>query len=63
MTVIDLRGPQGNAFYLIGTARKWCKQLDKDPKPIVDDMTSGDYDHLVKVFRREFKHLVEVIGD
>ena len=28
--VIDLTGPQGNAFYLLGTAMKLCKQIGLD---------------------------------
>ena len=27
---IDLTGPQGNAFYLLGLASKLCKQLELD---------------------------------
>ena len=42
---IDLTGPQGNAFYLIGTANNLCKQLGYDSKPVIDDMKAGDYDN------------------
>jgi hypothetical protein len=51
---IDLTGPEGNAFSLIGCARKLCRQLEKDFEPIQKEMTSGDYENLVKVFDREF---------
>jgi len=55
---IDLGGPQGNAFVLMGLARGWCKQLGKDFGPIQEDMTSGDYDHLIDVLEREFGEYV-----
>jgi hypothetical protein len=51
---IDLTGPQGNAFVLIGYASNLAKQLKKDEKAIKEDMQSGDYEHLVEVFDREF---------
>ena len=51
---IDLTGPQGNAYYLLGTAKNFCKQLNLKYGPIADDMTSGDYDHLVEVFDKHF---------
>ena len=52
--MIDLTGPQGNAFCLLGTARTLANQLSKDPKPILDDMKSGDYEHLINVFEEHF---------
>ena len=59
---IDLRSPDGNAFHLIGLAKRLCKQLEKDPDPITAEMTSGDYAHLLKVFKREFGEYVTLIG-
>lgn len=53
-TEIFLNGPQGNAFYLIGFARKNAKQLGLDPQVITDEMTSGDYENLVSVFDNYF---------
>jgi len=41
---IDLTGPQGNAFYLLGTAKNLAKQLDLDGNKIMDEMMSGDYE-------------------
>jgi hypothetical protein len=52
--VIDLTGPDGNAFVLIGTAASLAKQLGKDVKAIRDEMMSGDYENLLAVFDREF---------
>ncbi len=59
--VIDLTGPQGNAFYLLGVAKNFCKQLDmtkKNTQSILDEMTSGDYENLIQVFDREFGSVV-----
>ena len=51
---IDLTGPDGNAFVLMGYASNLAKQLKKDEKAIKEDMQSGDYEHLIEVFDREF---------
>ena len=55
---IDLTGPDGNAFVLIGTATKLAKQLGLDGKAIQAEMMKGDYEHLVKVFDKHFGHFV-----
>ena len=50
---IDLRGPDGNAYFLMGTAREWAKQLDWTPEAILimlERMQSSDYEHLIEVF-------------
>lgn len=51
---IDLNGPQGNAFALIGMASGWAKQLGLDAKEIQTDMMSGDYEHLLSVIEKYF---------
>ena len=51
---IDLTGPQGNAFCLLGYAKQFAKQLGKDWEDINKRMTSGDYENLLKVFENEF---------
>ena len=51
---IDLSGPDGNAFVLLGYAKQWAKQLDKDWKAIQVEMMSGDYENLLGVLEREF---------
>ena len=55
---IDLTGPDGNAFALMGYAKKYAKQLEIDPQPILDDMMSGDYEHLLEVFEEQFGSFV-----
>jgi hypothetical protein len=55
---IDLTGPQGNAYYLLGTAKNLAKQLDLNGLVIMEDMQSGDYENLVKVFDNHFGNIV-----
>jgi len=57
---IDLTGPQGNAYCLLGYAKDFCKQLEKDWPSINKEMTSGDYENLLKVFDREFGAYVDL---
>ena len=35
---IDLTGPQGNAFYLLGTAKNLARQLDFNESFILNEM-------------------------
>ena len=56
--IIDLTGPAGNAYALMGYASNFAKQLGVDPKPIIADMTSGDYENLVSVFEKHFGSFV-----
>lgn len=56
--VIDLTGPDGNAFALMGYAKRFAKQLDLDSVKIIDEMTSGDYEHLLDVFDSYFGSFV-----
>ena len=51
---VDLTGPQGNAFCILGLARDLAKKLGKDQNDIVSRMRSGDYEHLLQVFEAEF---------
>jgi hypothetical protein len=55
---IDLTGPDGNAFVLIGTASKLARQLGLDGKAIQAEMMKGDYEHLVATFDKHFGHFV-----
>lgn len=59
--VFDLTGPQGNAFFLLGTARKWAKDLGRDADKILDEMQESDYEHLLEVFEREFGEFVTLL--
>ena len=56
--VIDLTGPDGNAFALIGYANEFAKQLGLDPKVIIKEMQSSDYENLLQVFDKYFGDFV-----
>lgn len=55
---IDLTGPQGNAFYLLGTANNLANQLGLDGTAIMNEMKNGDYEHLVQTFDSYFGEIV-----
>jgi hypothetical protein len=55
---IDLTGPDGNAFALMGYANRLSRQLGIEPEPILKEMQSGDYENLLEVFDREFGSFV-----
>ena len=59
---IDLSGPEGNVFALMGTAKTWGKQLGLDTAEITKDMMSGDYDHAVEVFEENFSEVCELLN-
>jgi len=52
--VIDSTGPDGNAFVLLGYAKRYAKQLGLDGKAIQNEMMQGDYEHLLEVFDKNF---------
>jgi hypothetical protein len=59
--VLDLTGPEGNAFYLIGVARKLATQFEytKDKiESLTKDLMSGDYENLITRFDNEFGEYV-----
>lgn len=56
--IIDLTGPDGNAFALMAYASKFAKQLDLDSKVIIKEMMSGDYENLLQVFDGYFGSFV-----
>jgi hypothetical protein len=56
--IIDLTGPDGNAFALMGYANRFAKQLGLDSSKIINEMTSGDYENLIEVFDKYFGSFV-----
>ena len=58
MIYIDLDGPEGNSFNIMSIAKKICKTLEIDSVPIINDMRSGDYEHLIDVFLKHFDDFV-----
>jgi hypothetical protein len=58
--VIDLTGSDGNAFVLLGIAKGLCKQLEIDDTIVLDDMKSGDYEHLITTFDTYFGDYIDL---
>lgn len=56
--IIDLNGPDGNAFALLGLASKLAKDLELDDDEILEEMKSGDYENLIQVFDSYFGNYV-----
>jgi hypothetical protein len=59
--IIDLTGPEGNAFALMGMAQRFGRQLGWDKgqtQDLINEMMDGDYEHLLEVFDREFGDFV-----
>ena len=52
--VIDLTGPEGNAFCLMGYARRYARQLGLDSDKVIGEMMRGDYENLLNVFDSYF---------
>ena len=52
--IIDLTGPDGNAFALMALGKRLAQQLDLDWEYIRDQMTDGDYEWLIRVFDSYF---------
>ena len=62
--VMDLTGPEGNAFCLIGTAMKLAKlkgETKAERADLMTEMTSGNYEKVVQVFEREFGNFVTLL--
>ena len=62
--VIDLQGPQGNAFALMGHAVDFLRQLGRrdEVHTMRTEMMSGDYENLVRIFEENFGDYVELIN-
>ena len=56
--IIDLTGPDGNAFVLMGYAKRFAKQLGLDGNKITNEMMEGDYENLLQVFDGYFGDFV-----
>ena len=62
--IIDLDGPEGNAYNLIGVANNLMRKgfgrnaLGRDISEVLNEMTSGDYKNLVRVFDKYFGDMV-----
>ena len=58
---LNLMSSEGNAFFLIATARNIAVELGWSSnriKAIMEEMTSGSYEYLLQVMEREFGNYV-----
>lgn len=56
--IINLNGPEGNAFNLLATANRLAGPMGMDAEAILKEMQNGDYEHLVQTFDDHFGHYV-----
>ncbi len=58
---IDLTGPDGNAYVILGLAKRLCKEFGMTKqyeKDLLDEMMSGDYENLIQTFDKSFGSVV-----
>lgn len=62
---LDLNGPHGNAFVLLGYARSTGKDIlglnETEIRAITAEMRSGTYKHLVETFDKHFGDYFDLI--
>ena len=58
MIVLDLTGSDGNAFVLLGVAKRLSDKFGMDWETIKKEMMSGNYENLVEVFEEYFGEFV-----
>jgi len=51
---IDLDGPMGNVFYILGLVKPLSKELGLDDTALFNEMTGYDYFDLIKAFDKYF---------
>ena len=62
--VIDLQGPSGNAFALMGYADDFLRQMGRrqELSAMRTEMMSGDYENLVQILEENFGDYVELVN-
>jgi hypothetical protein len=61
---IDISGPAGNAFSLLGAAGNIGRQLGWGPARIDEvreEMKESDYEHLIKTFDKHFGEVCDLV--
>mgnify|MGYP001181791999 CR=1 FL=1 len=61
---IDLTGPDGNAYAVMGYAKSFGKQVgmsDSYITEMLEEMMSSDYENLIKVFDKNFGSVVTLL--
>lgn len=56
--IIVTLATQGNAFYLMGLAKRISQKIGIEYNSILDKMMSGDYENLIRVFEENFSDFV-----
>ena len=56
--IIDLTGPDGNAYALMAYAKRFARELGLDAEEIISNMMLGDYENLIQVFDENFGSFV-----
>lgn len=56
--IIVTLATQGNSFYLMGLAKRISQKIGIEYNPILDEMMSGDYENLLRVFEENFSDFV-----
>lgn len=59
---LDVSGPEGNSFVLLGHAARLSRELGFDKDAITAEMKAGDYRHLVETFERHFGDVVTLVN-
>lgn len=65
MKYIDISGPDGNAFVLLGAVKNYGHELGMTSTQIGEirnKMMSGDYENLCDVFEENFGTVVTLVG-
>lgn len=62
---IDLTGPDGNVFNLMNIGYELAIKVNErrggeyiDPKALVVEMMSSDYEHAIQVMEKNFGHMI-----
>lgn len=61
--VIDLQGPQGNAYYLLARAQSFAGRIgytNEEIEELLEDMKSDDYEHLILIFDEHFGEFIDL---
>ena len=59
--VLDLAGPEGNAYVLLGIAHGLLEEQGMDPDMYITMMKSGDYGNLVRLFNELFGEFFTIV--
>lgn len=57
---IDLTGPDGNAYVVMGRAKQHAKELNLDADAIIAEMKESNYENLIEVFEKYFGEYVDI---